>query len=262
MANDTGRLPDSGVTVMPVLATDDSDATRAQPVDATDAGGGVAGTDAPVVDDVVQKRLNDTETALKERQAEFHKLNQQLAEMRGELKATQALTVERAQPAEPETDWLDNEEIDSIVAIDTAKGVKQVARGIRGEFGKLLEMRDSHYEDKIKALEAKITSLSAAADPRRADYRAELDALGGKYAWFKELTPEHQIDIAESVRAQNGKVRPPSTPGGGSIPSQTQTDDDARQAEALAIARSIFPTLRNAETKPGVITVRTTRRGE
>lgn len=265
MAEDTGRLPDSGVTITPIAAPPpsaraDSDATRSAEAGAG-ADAGAKASEPAKVEDVVQKRLNDTETALKERQAEFHKLTQALAELRGELKATQTMATSRQTPAEPESDWLDNEELDTLAATDTAKAVKQVARGLRGDVGKLLELRDKELRDAI--LKEIRNEVKVSVDPRRMEYREELSTLAGKYEWFNSLTPEHQYNIAEAMREQSGgKVRPPSTPGNGSLPAPTQTDEATRQAAALEAARAIFPTLRTADARPGVVAVRTARRGE
>jgi hypothetical protein len=256
---DEGRLPDSGVTVVPILTAKDSDAPRADPNGATDQTVTAEPVAPPPQNDVVQKRLSDTESALKERQAEFHKLNQQLAELRGEIKATREMTAAREkEPAEPESDWLDSEDIDALASTDTPKALKQVARGLRGDVGKILELRDKEMRDAI--LRDIRRELSVAVDPRRSEYRPELDELSSKHTWFKDLSPEHQIEIAGVLREKTGgKLRPPSTPGNGSVPAQTQTDD-AKQAAIKELAIRTF-SLNRMNAKPGMVQVTTTPRG-
>jgi hypothetical protein len=181
------------------------------------------------------KALADTEAALNERKAEFTRLSQQLAELKGSM-ATLA-QMQTAKKEEEVKDWMDAVDDDKIV--ENPAMVKQMFKQLRQEFATVLQNRDAYIQGEIAkhganqidpALRSVVDELKT--DPDLADLpEAKLVAMakrmGGpkKVAVMKpngniaggqrgaprtealdgELTPEQKLWLQVSGTVKNGK---------------------------------------------------------
>jgi len=100
------------------------------------------GTQAPTGK---EKALADTEAAIKERQAEFTRLSQQLAELKGSM-ATLA-QMQTAKKEEEVKDWMDAVDDDKLV--ENPAMVKQMFKQLRQEFATVLQNRDAYIQGEI-----------------------------------------------------------------------------------------------------------------
>lgn len=247
MADDT-RTADSGVTVTPIFEGGDSQSSPSQVVEpvtqdspATDS----AGTQSEDGDKTTQ-RVQDTQSALKEAQRQYHEMRIQLAELKGQLTAERQLMVEQAKAdsvPEPAPDPLANREAwDSKYANDPVGMQLEMLKAVRGQMAALLDERD-------KELLSKAANLSS---PERLDLRQELDALG-KLGWFQKLSSADQLQAARDLKANLGASRPQGSgplkaskggpAGTGRADEPVQVDERRKIADVMA--QRIWPTQRN-----------------
>lgn len=141
MANDT-LDPDSEQSEL------SGDATV---VDGATAPDGTTDTTADSTDSAAkggkEKALADTEAALKARQAEYTKLSQAMAEMRGQMDLLAKMQAMGKQPQEEQKDVLDSISDDDL--IENPAKVKEMLRGIRQEMAKVLQERDEYWRNEI-----------------------------------------------------------------------------------------------------------------
>lgn len=96
-----------------------------------------------------EKALKDTEAALKERQAEYTRLSQQLAEQKGQMNALVQLMAQREKQGTPEVkDWMDSINDEEVTA-DPAKAMKQMVQNMRREIASVLQDRDAFLASKF-----------------------------------------------------------------------------------------------------------------
>jgi hypothetical protein len=91
------------------------------------------------------KALADTEAALNERKAEFTRLSQQLAELKGRTEAM--MQMQTAKKEEEVKDWMDAVDDDKIV--ENPAMVKQMFKQLRQEFATVLQNRDAYIQGEI-----------------------------------------------------------------------------------------------------------------
>jgi hypothetical protein len=183
-----------------------------------------------------EKRINDTQTALKEAQSDLTKVNQQLAEMRGEQKAIIALR-EQGEKVE-ESDWLDDPEWEEKLERNPVKAYREMVRLQRAEYANLLKLHDDHVQVKVKGYLSDQIGVQSQKEKLQPVY----DALGEK-AWFKGLSARDKLEAAteyNEARPQKTRIelKPPSSPAGTGkrSPKAKAKDESAAKAEAMAVA--------------------------
>lgn len=182
-----------------------------------------------------EKALADTEAALKEKQAEFTRMSQQLAELKGKTEAL--MQMQSVKKEEEVKDWMESIDDDKIV--ENPAMVKQMFQQLRQEFAGVLQGRDAFIQAEIArrmgsqidpALRSVVDELKT--DPDLADLpEAKLVAMakriggpkktavmqprgniaGGQRAAPQaavqdgELTPEQKLWLQVSGTVKNGK---------------------------------------------------------
>jgi len=199
-------VPDE--SLMPDSGSDPGDGTpagtRTDDNGKDGAGEGQPSTDAGQRDSKDEKRIADTEAARKEKQAEFTRLSQNLAELREQLaEAKGQLSVLTAKPAEKdEPDWLESDEFSEKAADETPGKVLKGAIGkTRQEIVRLLEARDAHFNKKIADLEARL----AQASPERQSVADVMEEFKDK-AWFKAMPDAAKVQFAKETKAERAKA--------------------------------------------------------
>lgn len=114
-----------------------------------------------------EKALRDTEAALKEKQAEFTRMSQQLAEMKGTMNALMQMQAQKNQPEVK--DWMEEYTDDKVIE-NPALALKALAN-MRKEFVSVLRDRDEWMKSEIeKARGSSIDpSLQAVVNELRSD---------------------------------------------------------------------------------------------
>lgn len=260
------QVQDSGVTL--TLEEDpDSGAPRTletaepegSPSDAPpDEGGDDKGTQ-PDGDKKTQKRVLDTQTALRDVQRDLHSASEQykelmaaVAEERGKLAALQTQRAE----AEPETpDPFDGDEAEQHWRqkheADPLATQLEMARVQRAQFATILKERDSALVEQMRDI------VTDAVNPARTELAEELAEVK-KDERFKNLDSKTQLAIAQKYHEAKPKKRPtpPGSPAGtGRTVAQPRPDEVAeREKAAKAEADKLFGPL-EPEGKPGVVKV-------
>jgi TolA-binding protein len=151
-----------------------------------------------------EKALRDTEAALAERKAEFTRMSQQLAELKGQLTTLTALQ-QQNQKQEEVKDWLESIEGDKVLE-DPASAMKALVQNLRKEIASVLDSRDAYLLSKAGApkldaeLQAKVEELKA--DPELADLpEAKLAAMAKRMVVPKKAVMQPRGNIAGSARA-------------------------------------------------------------
>ena len=93
-----------------------------------------------------EKALLDTEAALKEKQAEFTRMSQQLAELKGRTEAL--MQMQTAKKEEEAKDWMDSVEDDKLV--ENPAMVKQMLKQLRQEIAGVMQNRDAWVQAEIE----------------------------------------------------------------------------------------------------------------
>ncbi len=171
-----------------------------------------------------EKALKDTETALKEKQAEFTKMSQQLAELKGQF--TTLMQLQQKPKQEEVKDWMEELNSDKVVE-DPLAAMKFLRDQMRKEIASVLSDRDAYLLSKVGGpridpeLQSKVDELKS--DPDFADLPAEkLVAIAKKMSIPKKAVK----DLRGSVGG-----------GGRGAPSQTRKDGEYT-AEELAFMRA------------------------
>lgn len=150
------------------------------------------------------KALKDTELALKERQAEFTRLSQQYAELKGKTDTlAQMMAVREKQGAPEAKDWME-ELNDEEVTADPAKAMKQVIINMRREIAGLLQDRDAYLSSKFGSkldheTQAAVDSLKS--DPDFADWPdSKLAVIAKKMGIAKKAVMQSRGSIGSGGR--------------------------------------------------------------
>lgn len=151
-----------------------------------------------------EKALRDTEAALKERQAEFTRLSQQMAEMRGALTTLTQLQ-QQQKPKEEEKDWIEALEADKVIE-DPLSAMKLMVTNMRKEIASILSDRDAYLLSKVggQSVDPEIKSImdGLRADPDLADLPdAKLMAMAKKMQTPKKAVMQPRGSIVGSGRA-------------------------------------------------------------
>lgn len=159
-----------------------------------------------------EKRKADTEAAIRERQAEFTKLSQQVAELRGQLSI---ISDQRQSKQEDEVDWLDDETFREKITEDPQE-VANALKRMRTEFVQVLRMRD-------QALKAEMLRTN----PVYEELEKEAEKLS-KDPDYNGFSFEQLITIAKKNRGQETKPELKQIPGrfGGQKVKTTQKQAD------------------------------------
>jgi len=207
-------------------AASDDDAKAASAVQAVDA--------------KLEKRLTDTQAALKESQKEYHAMREAIAKMEGQMSGMQA-----SQQREEVRDYLDDEALKDKLDKDPAAAMVEVIKMERANFAELLRQRDSYHEKMRQQM------IREATNPEVAELRGAMSELS-KNDWFSALDAKGQIAAAKSwsdanpVKAQT-RTPPSKGPGGTGRRAAVVQQEDARQKEADAKAAAIFGTMSGGE---------------
>jgi hypothetical protein len=186
-----------------------------------------------------EKALKDTESALKERKAEFTRLSQQFAEMKGQMDLLKQLQVQqRAQPKEETKDWLDTIDNEKFME-DPATATKNMFAMLRKEMASVLTDRDKFLLEQSKSISRLDPAIQTAVDELRNDPEladlpdAKLIAMAKKMGVTKKAVMSPRGNIAGGQRGVPAKtsVNPEENPefmaylrAVGAIPSNKRTD--------------------------------------
>lgn len=194
MSDDTLNV-DPDQTGLPTDETIETDGAASQETTAesTDKGG-LKGKD---------KALADTEAAIKERQAEFTRLSQQLAEMKGQLTTLTQIQSQQAKPVE-QKDWMEDLDGDKFVQ-DPITVLKTIIANQRREIAAVLQDRDAYLLGKVGSprldpeVQSKVDELKS--DPVFADLPTEkLAAIAAKMIPAKKAVMQPRGNIAAGSR--------------------------------------------------------------
>lgn len=142
-----------------------------------------------------EKALRDTEAALKERQAEFTRLSQQMAEMRGALTTLTQLQQQQGKTKEEDKDWIDSLESDKVIE-DPLAAMKLMVTNMRKEIASVLSDRDSYLLSRVggQSVDPEIKSI---VDELKAD------------ANFSDLPDEKLVAMAKKMHTPKKAVMQP-----------------------------------------------------
>jgi hypothetical protein len=166
----------------------------------------------------VEKALRDTESALKERQAEFTRLSQQYSELKGKMDAVMQMTTSMGKPKEVEQkDWMEDFTEDALVE-NPALALKAI-RKQREEFVSVLRDRDAWMMDQIEKArgsdidpELKTVVDGLKADPDFADLPvAKLVAMA------KKMSPKKAVMEPRGSVSQGGRTGVAGKPKAGEM---------------------------------------------
>lgn len=155
-----------------------------------------------------EKALRDTEAALKAKQAEFTRMSQQFAELKGSMDAMLKMQVAMQQPKPEEKDWVDMLEPDKVIE-DPLSAMKQLTMNLRKEFAGVLQDRDAYWKGEIERMkgtsidpELKSVMDGLKADPDFADLPdAKLLAFAKKMGTPSKAVKEPRGNIASVSRS-------------------------------------------------------------
>jgi len=193
----------------------------------------------------LEKRLADTQNALKQAQAEFHQTKGQLAQLSQQVNAPR----EEAKDA----DILADEGFLKRFDDDPAKGLVEALGHERDRLAKafvtIMDQRD-------KDMEARLGSQLTMAPDKQA-YSRELSELSKSVEGFSALPDTTKIQLAKQIRAARpaDSLSPPGNPAGtGMSTAQRQTDDEAYRKRVEAMKMQMFgpAPIQGAEAYPTV----------
>lgn len=150
-----------------------------------------------------QKRLADTEAALKERQREFHEVSRQLAELRGQ---TSVLMQQQAGGVKQQ-DVLDDEKLVTALRDDPSKILETLkAERIRmqQQVVQLLESRDQYWKGELLKVDPEV----AAMRNQIAELRKDPDFEDFSDAQLARLAKKNVVKPNREYRGAPGGMRP------------------------------------------------------
>lgn len=178
-----------------------------------------------------EKRLADTQNALKQAQAEFHQMKGQVAQMNTQLNSQRQ--------AEENTDILQSDEFLKRFDDDPAKGLQE-AIGFERErlskaFVEIMDQRDKEMREHF--------SKQLTVAPEKQALSSELSELGQTMDGFSNLPEEMQISFAKKLRSAKGveSLPPPGNPAGtGMSAAQRQSAEDAHKKRIKELTYQMF----------------------
>lgn len=174
---------DSGSSGPAVIA----DSPEAAPVSTATAQTGV---DAP--DQKVEKRLEDTTKAFKERQAELTHLNQEIAAQKAVQAELAKVREVENKPAGPVNPMEDKEFMESLEDMSTAEALRAYAAKSQQFMGSILDMRDEAFKEQMRQ------QIGYATDPRVAKLNETITTLSNE-PWYAALSQDAKLAVAEKV---------------------------------------------------------------
>ncbi len=248
------KVTDSG---SPQPETADSGATQSIGETVIQVGGQSASPQGIQADDdgrigVLEKRIADTEFALKAKQAELTDvasraaLAKDLAETKGQLQTLLATLNEPDSEEEKQKDWIETTNWDDALTQKPGETVKDMAKRLRADMAGILEERDKTWQERLTA------TVAAATNPERQQLQGVLSALAAEDKDFAGLPADRQLSLARTVaKLAGGNISTPEaeapsraptaplSPGGTGIsPSVPKVPVD-RKARAREIARAM-----------------------
>lgn len=159
-----------------------------------------------------EKALRDTEAALKESKAEYTRMTQQLAEMRGQLKTLTELQSQiQQQKQEPAKDWMEELNSDKVVE-DPLAAMKFMRDQMRREIASVLSDRDAFLLSKVSKpsldpeLQSRVDELKN--DPDFADLPAEkLAAIAKRMGTPKKAVMQPRGSVSGTGRTAPAGVK-------------------------------------------------------
>lgn len=241
MADDV-VMPDSADDT-PVVG-DSVESTQAIPNDDAEQPAGES-ADVGQGNAVLNKRIADTDTKLKEMQRELTRLSLEKARAEGEISA---LRNNGKKGDEQDRDWLEDEGLkdsfNSKFNDDPMAAVAQLLKQQRVEFAQLLKQRDDYLEGRAREL------AQEAADPTRQQLKGVIEELKAEQPWFAALDGKAQIEVAKLKLGAAGaatatpastKVKPPAAgPAGTGQRIAATPKGDERKKAAQEIADRYF----------------------
>lgn len=256
MADDTVVMPDSGTLSSADVPLDfpaDSQQTAAaNQKDGTgaDAADSPKGNQSePTSNPVLEKRLSDTESALKERQAELTRVNQAIAMLEGKIAATQNMMT-RGDEAAVEPDPLSVLDDENTFLANPRETTKEALVRQNQRIASLLKERDSYWESKMQEM------IATQLNPERMELQPVIAELS-QQDWFKGMSPAQQLAAAKTFSGKAGnsgkphnpspQITPPlSSPAGtGRIANQPIDVEAARRKVAWDTMQAAFPSNEN-----------------
>ena len=157
-----------------------------------------------------EKALRDTEAAIKERQAEFTRLSQQIAELKGSMNT---LTQLQQKPKEEAKDWMESLEADKVIE-DPLAAMKAVVTNLRKEIAAVLTDRDAYLLSRVSApaIDPELKSIvdGLKADPDLADLPDnKLVAMAKKMQAPKKAVMTPRGNISSTGRTASATPRKP-----------------------------------------------------
>jgi len=213
---------DSGSAGPSVEETTDSQ-DAAQGVEAT------AQTGDNTSDQKVEKRVHDTEAALKERQAELTRINQEIAARKAVQEELARVKEAQNKPAMPSNPMEDPEFIASLEDMSTDEAIRAYAERSQQYFGSVLDMRDEAFKQMLKE------QIGFVTDPRMAQLKDTIATLSNE-SWFMALPESERLAAAEKFAGASG-VSSATIPAPGTTVAGTQRVVETRVSEADRIAK-------------------------
>jgi hypothetical protein len=167
-----------------------------------------------------EKRLADTEEALKERQREFHEMSQKLAELKGQMSAMS----QQQQP--PVKDPLDDEALAASLRDDPSKVlsiIKQREAAQMSQVAAVLEARDRFWQNELQKVSPEVVAMR----DKIAEFRKDPD--------LKDFSDQQLATIARKQAAPRVQYR--GAPGEGQRTAQSKQADITE----TALWKQIYP---------------------
>lgn len=176
----------------------------------------------------MEKRLADTEAALKDRQREFFEFAKTSGATEAQLKQLMA-----AKAKEQEQDPLDDPKVDEQLSTDplfVKKLIRDRESALKREFAQLLQDRDAYFLDR----ENRVREMVMESSPNMARYKAARDELK-KQSWFGALSHDDQQAAVKAFAASKPTSMPDTiSPVSGRRPPKPTAEPVNEDAENLA----------------------------
>jgi len=232
---------DSGTTLMPTHE-DSRPTSQTEDVPATeDAPATGTPSEAAQVD---LKRIEDTQTALKEKQSEFHAETSRMREEIAKLQGVKEALLAQPTTPEPEVNWTELYDDNPLAATQQMMAAE------------MKKMRD----EVVALQEEKDQIIASYVDSRTSPERRQLEPVIAQLAgegWFLALPPSKQLEAARTYSksmSSSPSLEPDElSPAGTGRRSTPPVEDPAlkRKEVAQEIARNLWPD----RTNSNVITV-------
>jgi len=175
----------------------------------------------------MEKRLRDTETALKDRQREFFEFAKTSGATEAQLKQLM-----EAQKQKEETDPLDDPKIDEQLSTDplfVKKLIRDRDARLKQDVVQLFRDRDAYWMER----EQKLRGMVMESSPAMAKYRAAYDELKGQ-SWFDRMDDDAKQAVVKTFAAKTTHRPDTVNPVSGRRPPRERAEEVNEDAEALA----------------------------